>query len=165
MKGRIVSLNVSRGGVPKTPVAEAELTTTGLISDRQANTKFHGGPKRALCLFSFELIQRLREEGHPISPGSVGENITISGLDWEALRPGAKLALGDKVLIQVTSYTIPCPTIAMSFLDGQYKRISQKLRPGNSRLYARVLHPGRLAIGQSVFVMDGKEWLSGVPEL
>jgi MOSC domain-containing protein YiiM len=165
MKGRIVSLNVSRGGVPKTSVAEAELTMTGLISDRQASTKFHGGPERALCLFSFELIQRLREEGNPISPGSVGENVTVSGLDWEALRPGAKLALGDDVLIQVTSYTTPCPAISRSFMDGEYKRISQKLRPGNSRLYARVLRPGRLAIGQSVFVLNGEDRFSGVPEL
>jgi MOSC domain-containing protein YiiM len=157
MKGRIVRLNVSQGGVPKTAIAEAQLTTTGLVCDRQAKTKIHGGPERALCLFSLELIKQLREEGHLISPGSVGENVTISGLDWRALQPGTKLALGDDVVIQISSYTIPCPTIAGSFIDGEYKRISQKLRPGYSRLYARVLSPGRLAEGQVVTPLHGEE--------
>jgi hypothetical protein len=37
---------------------------------------------------SLELIDQLRLEGHPIVPRSVGENVTISGLDWHSIRPG-----------------------------------------------------------------------------
>jgi MOSC domain-containing protein YiiM len=152
--GIIYQLNCSDGGVPKLPVAEAEATTTGLVGDRQAHTKIHGGPDRALCLYSLELIEELRREGHPIVPGSVGENVTLQGLDWSELKPGSRLALGDEVVLEITSYTGPCKTIAASFIKGKYGRISQKKHPGQSRLYARVLKTGRLRVGQQALVLQ-----------
>ncbi|HEX8494811.1 MAG TPA: MOSC domain-containing protein [Pyrinomonadaceae bacterium] len=152
-EGYIFQLNCSTGGVPKRAVGEALLTQTGLVGDYQAKLKIHGGPERALCLYALELIQRLQTEGHPISPGSIGENVTIAGLDWDALAPGSRLALGDEVVIEISSYTTPCKTIAASFIGGTYNRISQKKNPGWSRLYARVLKAGRLATGQSVRVL------------
>jgi MOSC domain-containing protein YiiM len=155
MDGRIFQLNASDGGVPKLAVREALLTPTGLECDRQADKRFHGGPERALCLFPLELILELQREGHPVFPGSVGENVTVVGLDWHALEPGARLALGDEVLVEISSYTSPCKTIAASFAGGDFKRISQKQNPGDSRLYARVLQTGRLAVGQTVKVLNG----------
>ncbi len=157
MKGYIFQLNCSDGGVPKLPVAEAQVTETGLIGDRQAHLDIHGGPDRALCLYSLENITRLQEEGHTIYPGSIGENLTISGLDWQTLKPGARLAIGDEVLIEIASYAGPCPTIKGSFTGGKFKRISQKIHPGESRLYARVLKTGRVAAGQAVRVLNGEE--------
>ena len=155
MEGRIHQLNCSQGGVPKLPVPEAYLTPTGLEGDKVAYPKIHGGPERALCLFSLELIRKLRDEGHPVYPGSVGENVTIEGLDWSRLAPGARLALGDEAVVEVSSYTTPCATIKASFAGGDYKRISQKVNPGDSRLYARVIRTGRLAVGQSVRLLGG----------
>jgi MOSC domain-containing protein YiiM len=155
MEGKIHQLNCSRGGVPKTPVPDAVLTETGLASDRVANPKIHGGPERAVCLFSLELIRRLQSEGHPIFPGSVGENVTVEGLDWPSLTPGRRLALGDEVVVEISSYTSPCRTIKQSFLDHDYTRISQKKHPGDSRLYARVIRTGRLAVGQAVRLLNG----------
>ena len=155
MEGRIHQLNCSQGGVPKLPVPEGYLTPNGLDADKVANPGIHGGPERALCLFSLELIRELREEGHPIYPGSVGENVTVEGLDWATLAPGARLALGDEAVVEISSYTSPCSTIRASFVKGDYKRISQKLNPGDSRLYARVLRPGRLAVGQPVRLLNG----------
>ena len=55
-EGRIHAINLSDGGVPKTPVAEAEVTPTGLIGDRQEDTEHHGGPERAVCIYSLEVI-------------------------------------------------------------------------------------------------------------
>ena len=155
MAGYIFQLNCSDGGVPKRAVGSAELTETGLVGDHQAKTKIHGGPERALCLYPLEQIERLKNEGHPIFPGSVGENVTIAGLDWNALGPGSRLALGDEVVVEVTSYANPCPTNAGSFGGGKFKRISQKIHPGESRLYARVLQTGRLEAGQKVKVLNG----------
>jgi len=155
MEGKIHQLNCSQGGVPKTPVPDAVLTETGLTGDRVANPKIHGGPERALCLFPLELIRRLQSEGHPIFPGSVGENVTVEGLDWPRLAPGARLALGDEVVVEISSYTTPCGTIRKSFTGGDYARISQKRHPGESRLYARVVRTGRLAVGQSVRLLSG----------
>lgn len=157
MKGRLHQLNCSQGGVPKLPVAGAELTEAGLEGDRQKHTSFHGGPERALSLFSLEVIERLRAEGHPISPGSTGENVTVSGLDWPLLSPGTRLAIGERAVVQITSYANPCGSIRPSFAAGKFKRISQKINPGESRLYARVLRPGRLAAGDEVRVLGEDE--------
>jgi MOSC domain-containing protein YiiM len=154
MDGYIFQLNCSDGGVPKKPVREAQLTPTGLACDRQAHLKFHGGPERALCLYALEHITQLQDEGHPIFPGSVGENVTVVGLDWPALQIGSRLALGDEVIVEISSYANPCQTIAGSFIDSKFKRISQKTYPGESRLYARVLQVGRLEVGQTVRVLN-----------
>src|SRR4051812_40141539 len=94
MAGRIASLNRSNGGVPKAAVTEARITAIGMDGDRQNNLKHHGGPDRALCLYSMDLIEALQAEGHPIVPGATGENVTVRQLDWRAVRPGARLQIG-----------------------------------------------------------------------
>ena len=154
MSARVHQLSVSDGGVPKLAVPAAAVTPQGLAGDRQRNRRFHGGPKRAVCLFALEEIERLRAEGHPIAPGTTGENVTVAGLPWERVRPGARLALGDEVVLEVTSYTAPCKNIIPSFRDGDFTRISQKLHPGESRVYARVLRPGLLRTGDPVRLLE-----------
>src|SRR5919107_4461162 len=99
MLAHIAWLNVSDGGVPKLPVARARVTSAGVEGDRQRKLTIHGGPDRALCLWSLELIEALRAEGHPVVPGSAGENVTISGVDWGRVVPGARLRLGS-VLVE-----------------------------------------------------------------
>ena len=155
MPGRIFQLNTSPGGVPKLAIREAEVTELGLSGDDHKFPDIHGGPERAVCLFSLERILELQAEGHPIFPGAVGENVTISGVDWNDVRPGQRLQLGDEVLLEITGYTSPCNSIPESFADGQYQRISQKVHPGYSRVYARVLRTGRIKIGQTV-QLNGK---------
>jgi MOSC domain-containing protein YiiM len=152
MEARIFQLNCSAGGVPKLPVREAVVTELGLIGDDHNFPDIHGGPERALCLFSLERILELQAQGHPIFPGAAGENVTVTGLDWAGLQPGDRLALGDEVLIEITRYTSPCNSMEPWFLDGNYARISQKANPGYSRVYARVLQTGRLVVGQTVTV-------------
>jgi MOSC domain-containing protein YiiM len=157
MDGYIFQLNCSDGGAPKRPVREAQLTLTGLSCDRQEHLTIHGGPERALCLYALEQITQLQDEGHPIFPGSVGENVTVVGLEWPTLKPGSRLALGDEVIIKISSYAGPCQTIAGSFIDRKFKRISEKKHPGESRLYARVLQTGQLEVGQTVRVLNNEE--------
>lgn len=152
--GRVFSLQRSNGGVPKTLIGEAVVSEDGLEGDKQRDRRNHGGPERALCLFSLEEIVALQAEGHPIYPGSTGENVTITGLDWPALRIGACLQLGDDVLIQLTSYTVPCKNIAASFQAGDFTRISPKVYPSQTRLYARVLRGGVLRVGHVVTLVE-----------
>lgn len=150
---RLVSINVSRGGVPKLPVATAEVDALGVVGDHQANRQLHGGIDRAVCLWSLELIEELQREGHPIAIGATGENLTISGLDWAQLVPGVRLQVGAELLLEIASYTTPCRTIGRSFRLRRYGRISQKKYPGQSRLYARVLRGGTIARGDEVTVV------------
>jgi MOSC domain-containing protein YiiM len=145
------SINVSNGGVPKLPRLSAWVGVDGVEGDRQRDLRFHGGPNRAVALYSLDLIRRLQDEGHPIAPGTIGENLTIEGLDWSQMVPGTRIQIGELEL-EVTSYTAPCKKIRESFLDQDFTRVSQKVHPGWSRVYARVLREGRIATGDSVTV-------------
>ncbi|MBA5865181.1 MAG: MOSC domain-containing protein [Nitrospira sp. CR1.3] len=145
-------INASDGGVPKLPVLEAKVTKSGLDGDRQRNLKVHGGPDRAVCLYSLELIERLQDEGHSIDAGSSGENLTVTGIEWNELEPGTRLRIGPDVRLEVASYCAPCELNAQWFRDGEISRISQKANPGWSRLYARVLRGGVVRPGDAVEV-------------
>lgn len=151
--GQVTSINLSDGGVPKLSVAKAEITVAGISGDRQKNLKFHGGPDRAVCLLGQEIIDDLAAQGHPIGPGSTGENLTIAGLIWAALAPGSRLRVGATVALEITSHAKPCSKIAGSFRNGAIGCLDQQLKPGRSRLYARVLVPGIISIGDPVEVI------------
>jgi MOSC domain-containing protein YiiM len=155
-----VQINLSDGGVPKRGVHRAQVTPLGLAGDHQNDRQHHGGPDRALCLYSLEHILALQGEGHPIYPGSTGENLTLVGLDWACLAPGARLSIGEPVVIEITQYTTPCAKLTSSFLNGEVQRMSQEHHPGWARLYARVLSPGEIRVGDRVQVI-GKE--SAIP--
>src|SRR5438128_4055880 len=108
--GLLHSINVSNGGVPKLPRDLAIVRTKGLAGDRQRDLRYHGGPTRAVCLYSLELIRALQAEGHPIAAGSIGENFTVAGIPWEAMVPGATLQVGE-VLVELTAYAGPCSNL------------------------------------------------------
>jgi|SRR5688572_23370641 len=146
----LYQINVSDGGVPKHPVLEAVITKAGVEGDRQQNLKVHGGPDRAVCLYSQELIERLQDEGHLIEAGSSGENLTLAGLEWEKLQLGDQLRIGPEVRIEIMSYTTPCEKNAQWFRDRDYKRVSHKINPGWSRFYAKVLREGEVRPGDEV---------------
>lgn len=151
--GRIFQINVSpTGGVPKQATRSASVDMLGIVGNAVANKAKHGGPTAALCLYSLECIQSLQAEGHPFFPGSAGENITISGLDWAHITPGMRLQLGDSVLVEITRYTTPCQTIAGSFRDGDFKRIAHQTHAGWSRVYAQVLTGGAITVGDPIAV-------------
>jgi MOSC domain-containing protein YiiM len=153
IRGRIFQINASDGGVPKLPLRQAEVSVRGLQGDRQRNLQVHGGPDRALCLYSLECILALQAEGHPIYPGSAGENVTVYGLEWSQVAPGMLLRLGSEVLLEITRYTDPCKNISPSFREEYSGRISQKLHPGWSRVYGRVLQTGQIRVGDKVEVV------------
>jgi MOSC domain-containing protein YiiM len=127
-------------------VLSARVTAEGLAGDVQRLRKIHGGPDRALCLFSAEVIAALRAEGHPIGPGVTGENVTIAGLDWATLASGDVLELGG-VVVELTVMTDPCKQIAAAFADRDPRHVGP---PARTRWYARVVVPGELAVGAPV---------------
>jgi MOSC domain-containing protein YiiM len=151
--GILIRINVNPdGGVPKQPIASAHITAEGVAGDKQRNRRFHGGPQRAVSLYSYEHIQALQAEGHPITPGSTGENLTIGGLNWAVLNLGDQLQIGDRLRIEITGYAAPCSNIVASFAGGEITRISQKLHPGWSRLYAKVLADAEARVGDVVII-------------
>jgi MOSC domain-containing protein YiiM len=148
---KIHSLNVSNGGVPKLPVPSCEVRPSGIAGDRQRDRRYHGGPQRAVSLYSLELLEALRAEGHPVAPGALGENLTLAGVDWSRMMPGAVIEAAS-VLLELTSYASPCANLRPYFSDGRFARVSEKQHPGWSRVYARVLRPGTVKIGDPVAI-------------
>ena len=157
---RIVQINISPGRVPERPVPSARVTILGLQDDAQRDQKHHAGPDRALCLCAQERIRALRAEGHPITPGSIGENLTIEGADWRAVTPGRCLLLAAEVVAQVTSYTAPRRNITASFRNHDHSHLSQKRHPGSSRVYTRGLREGPLTYGDRVRFLSDTEALA-----
>jgi len=108
-------------------------------------------------VYSLERIRALQAEGHPIDVGTAGENVTLEGIDWDFVVPGTRLRLGEAVILEVASFTSPCKTIRESFIEGEFVRISQKLHPGWSRVYTRVLSEGVIRAGDSVELTPAPE--------
>lgn len=152
-EGRVIAVNVSVGGVPKLPVEKAWVGPLGLEGDGHREETVHGGPHRAVCLFAVEAIERLQSEGHPIEPGSAGENLTTSGIEWSLLPVGTRARIGDQVEIELASSTTPCATQKGNFRDGRFSRISIDRHPSDSRMYARVLHEGEVRTDDPITVL------------
>ena len=149
--GTVAHLFRAEGGVPKTPVDEVSVGIRGIVGDGQTHRQHHGRPFQALSLFSMELVEDLRREGHPIVPGGVGENISTRGLDWDALQPGVQLRVGT-VIAEVSCFADPCSQIAHSFAGRDFNRIDEDRIPGSGRRYAWVLEPGEIRVGDAIVI-------------
>lgn len=146
---RVVGVYLGDGGVPKRPVAAADVSTEGIAGDRHKVRRIHGGPTRALCLWSADVLQELIDEGHPLFGGACGENVLVTGIDWTLLKIGDRLTLGP-VLAELTEATTPCRQIRPYFANNTIQRVSHTKYPGSGRWYARILVPGPLAVGDAV---------------
>ncbi len=151
--GRVVQVNVSPGGVPKTPVAEARVTSLGLEGDAHREQTIHGGPHRAVALLAIEAIRRVAAEGHPIGPGTAGENLTTEGIELAMLPIGTRLAIGRELALEISAPDGPCKTIAGSFSHGRFARLSILNHPSDSRMYARVIREGVVRSGDPITVL------------
>lgn len=150
MPGSIVGLFAApKGGVPKPLVHQLEITTEGCVGDLQRDKKHHGGPDKAVCLFSSEVLSQLQTAGHPIFPGSVGENVLVSDVYWNLVGVGTQFRF-EEVVLEITSDAPPCKTIRESFTDGRFKSISVKVAPHLSRWYARVIIEGCVRMNEFV---------------
>jgi MOSC domain-containing protein YiiM len=149
--GRVGSIHASGGGLPKPPVADATIGWRGLEGDRQRTRRHHGRVWQALCLWSLECIDALAAEGHPIGPGCAGENLTLTGIDLAPLRPGTLVQVGDAVC-EISLPTLPCSQLIPYFSGGDFFRIHHERHPGWSRLYATVVRPGDVEVGDPVIV-------------
>lgn len=149
----VVGLHASRG-LPKAPLERADVEWTGLAGDVRRSRSLHGRPWQALCLWSAECLAALADAGHPITPGAIGENVLLSGVDWRAMRPGAHLRIGD-VRAVVTAYTLPCANISPFFRDGSHSLVHHE-HGDASRVYALVQRTGPLSVGDTVEIFTDR---------
>jgi MOSC domain-containing protein YiiM len=153
MSAKVTGLHISSGGVPKAPVNTLSVTPDGCQGDDQDDKKHHGGKNKAICLFQQEILESLSSNGHPISPGSTGENILIEGIDIGSIEVGTCLKIGE-IEIVVTQDAPPCKTIRNSFINGEFNKISHRKNPNFTRWYASVNVTGTITIGDLVELIN-----------
>ena len=149
MAGTLVQVNVSNGGMPKLPVLFARVTAAGVDGDWQKNRKYHGGPDRAVCIYSEELYAGLNEQGIDVGNGAFGENFTTRGVDLMALRPGDRLQVGGDggCVVEITNVRVPC---------SQLKKWDARLPRaivGRSGWMAKVVNDGSVRAGDEIVVL------------
>lgn len=140
-----------KSGIYKRPVSTpVEITTGGLLGDTISDTKNHGGADQAVYVFGVPdydwWSEQLRYES---TPGTFGENLTVTGMESADMNIGDRLEIGP-VVLEVTAPRIPCATLAARMGDSLFvKRFRWAERPG---VYCRVLNEGAVRAGDSVNV-------------
>ena len=153
MSAKVTGLHISSGGVPKTPVHSLTVTNNGCQGDDQADKKHHGGRNKAICLFQQEILDSLSANGHPILPGSTGENVLIEGIEIGKIGINTCLKIGEVEII-VTQDAPPCKTIRNSFINGEFNKISHRKNPDFTRWYASVNVTGTITVGDLVELIN-----------
>lgn len=157
LRGTIIQISISPGGVPKRPVAEAWIRSSGVDGDSWAHPRFHGGQDQRVLIVTTESIAELRELGYDIYPGALGENLTVEGLDRRHLRAGQIYRAGD-ALIELTKLRVPCRTLDVygPGVQQQMMDVAAKAKDPASPLwarggfYARVLREGIVRAGDII---------------
>jgi MOSC domain-containing protein YiiM len=63
---------------------------------------------RQVHLLQSELFDEVAQNGHPLRPGDMGENVTTTGVDLLALPCDTVLRLGETAEVQLTGLRNPC---------------------------------------------------------
>lgn len=135
--------------MPKLPVLQAQVTAAGVAGDRQRNVKVHVGADRAVCIYSEELYEWLREQGINITNGQIGENFTTRGLELGQLKPGDWLRVG-ACMIEITKVRVPCNQLKIWHPDLPMVIV------GRSGWMARVIEEGMVRPEDPIEQMSGR---------
>ena len=133
--------HVERTGIFKFPTeASVKVAKLGLEGDVIISKKHHGGPDQAIYVYgAADYDWWAKELEREISPGTFGDNLTISELESAQFNIGDYIHIGDLIL-QVTAPRIPCSTFAARMEDPQWvKKFRHAERPG---MYCRVIREG-----------------------
>lgn len=145
-KSVVVSVNISGGGIPKLPVPAATVEPAGLVGDAHDHEK-HNTPVQAVSIIDLEDLDNLRAEGFDVAPGATGENITVRGLDVDALEVGDRLHFSGGVAVELSKRRKPC--YVLDAIDPELKVAIS----GRCGFYARVCTTGAIRSGEQIDVV------------
>jgi MOSC domain-containing protein YiiM len=156
-----MQINRSNGGLPKRAVASpVMLNYDGIEGDWQRDRRHHGGPDKAVLMMAAEVIDSLSVRGFPVFYGSMGENLTVSGLDPHRWRAGQLYRVGADAVLELTKLRVPCsnlnvygPGIHAELYDAGCKSgyVASALWAFGG-FYARVIHAGLISTGMPVIL-------------
>ncbi|MFH1996685.1 MAG: MOSC domain-containing protein, partial [Candidatus Omnitrophota bacterium] len=98
MSGKVVAVSISeKKGEKKRNVPSVELREEyGIIGDA------HAGGERQVSLLAAESIETMKKKGLSVGAGDFAENITTGQIELINLDRGAKLKIGETVLLEIT---------------------------------------------------------------
>ncbi|WP_127138541.1 MOSC domain-containing protein [Flagellimonas oceanensis] len=141
-------------GIYKYPVEQPlYLDTDDVQGDTVVDRKYHGGTYKACYLFSADNYPYWKEK-YPLLDwdwGMFGENLTIEGLDESQVSIGSTYKLGN-ALVQITQPREPCYKLGIRF--GNQDILKQFIDHGFPGTYIRVLQPGKVAIGDTMEMVE-----------
>ena len=142
--GEIVAVCTSdRKGIPKRPIAHGLLKANwGLDGDAHA-----GDWHRQVSLLAIESINKMREKGLDVRPGSFAENITTKGVELYTLPVGTSMRLGT-ALVRVTQIGKVCHTRCAI-----YQQAGDCVMPREG-IFVEILEPGTVSAGDAVEILD-----------
>lgn len=161
MKAFLISLNIGKpsealsyNGKPlltamlKQPVTPALwLDTLGFADDDQADTKHHGGPDKAVCVYAEEHYSYWNNQlGFTLPVSAFGENVTSRGIVETEVHIGDVFRLGE-ALVQVTQPRQPCYKLSARYNLKELPIWMQNT--GYTGYYLRVLEAGYVKAGDS----------------
>jgi MOSC domain-containing protein YiiM len=133
----------------------------GLAGDEQADLSVHGGLSKAVYAYGaghYAFWQTVRAQARvslwdePLPPGSVGENLTVEGLDEALLWIGDRLVLPGCVLA-VSEPRMPCFKFGAAL--GFAQAVKLMSQSGYCGAYLGVFEPGTVQAGDSVRLEPG----------
>ena len=128
-------------GTRKQAIAEGQFKEEhGLVGDAHAGVL----PKRQVSLLAVESIDKMRGRGLELNPGDFAENITIEGMNLHKLPIGARLTIGESVLLEVTQIGKECHTACAI-----RRQVGQCIMPEEG-VFARVINGGKVRPGDEV---------------
>ncbi len=122
-----------------------------LDGDEQADRKVHGGPDKAVYAYAVEDYQWWATElGAPLEPGTMGENLTLTGVDVTGAVVGERWAIGSAVF-EVCQPRAPCAKLGLRMGDARFPKLFAAAgRPG---AYVRIHGEGDVGAEDDVQVV------------
>jgi len=135
------------------PVVVRELNLEG---DGQADLSVHGGPDKAVYLYSWDNILHWKKALHreDLGPGSFGENLTVEGLGEDEVAIGDEFAIGT-ARFMVTQPRLPCFKLALALETPSITKTF--LESGRTGCYLRVLQEGVMQAGDPIYPLPSRE--------
>jgi MOSC domain-containing protein YiiM len=129
------------------------LGTTNLEGDRQADSKSHGGPEKAVLAYSADHYAAWHNElpGLRLGYGAFAENLDVAGLTEADVCVGDVYAIGDAA-VQVSQPRMPCWKISRRW---RMPDLSHRVQvAGRTGWYFRVLQEGEIGPGLDVVLLE-----------
>ena len=165
MAPRLASLNIGlpahftsaepwSSGIYKSPVdGRVFLSTVNLAGDGQADLRVHGGPDKAVCVYSMDHYPLWRREllVEECAPGWFGENFSVEG------QTETQVAIGDTYRIGTAVVQISQPRAPCWKLGRRWERLDMPklvVQSGRTGWYLRVLETGHVQGGDVLTLVE-----------